>query len=78
MLSRLCEWARFHLTMSVVHQVCNKSALDCLETVAGVIQVGTQWFLFSIMYVISIPRDYLQADWPYQPCSLHTLLPASS
>ncbi|KAH9974375.1 hypothetical protein BGW80DRAFT_1436912 [Lactifluus volemus] len=34
------------------------SALDCLETVAGVIQVGTQWFLFSvvlILYIIYFP-----------------------
>ncbi|KAH9968016.1 hypothetical protein BC827DRAFT_1169763 [Russula dissimulans] len=28
------------------------SPLDCLETVAGVIQVGTQWFLFSIILVL--------------------------
>ncbi|KAF8497451.1 hypothetical protein F5888DRAFT_1698061 [Russula emetica] len=30
------------------------SALDCLETVAGVIQVGTQWFLFSVILVLYI------------------------
>ncbi|KAI0299347.1 hypothetical protein B0F90DRAFT_1727992 [Multifurca ochricompacta] len=28
------------------------SPLDCLETVAGVIQVGTQWFLFSVILVL--------------------------
>ncbi|KAI0267314.1 hypothetical protein BC834DRAFT_968836 [Gloeopeniophorella convolvens] len=27
-------------------------ALDCLETVAGVIQVGTQWFLFTVILVL--------------------------
>jgi len=30
------------------------SALDCLETVAGVIQVGTQWLLFSVILVLYI------------------------
>ncbi|KAH9986283.1 hypothetical protein BJV77DRAFT_1029591 [Russula vinacea] len=30
------------------------SPLDCLETVAGVIQVGTQWFLFSIILILYI------------------------
>jgi hypothetical protein len=33
-----------------------QSALDCLETVAGVIQVGTQWLLFSVMYVKFLQR----------------------
>ena len=50
--------------MNLVHRACNQSALDCLETVAGVIQVGTQWFLFSVMCVISTPHDYLQANDP--------------
>ncbi|KAF8273583.1 hypothetical protein EI94DRAFT_1715328 [Lactarius quietus] len=30
------------------------SALDCLETIAGVIQVGMQWLLFSVILVLYI------------------------
>lgn len=62
MLSRLCELARLYPTINPVHQACNQSGLDCLETVAGVIQVGTQWFLFSVMYVILTPHHYLLAN----------------
>jgi hypothetical protein len=60
------------------HWVCDQSALDCLETIAGVIQVGTQWLLFSVMCV-NIPRaTTCRLNWPFQPHSLHSLLSASS
>jgi hypothetical protein len=51
--------------MNPVHPACNQSSLDCLETVAGVIQVGTQWVLFSVMCVISTLHDYLRANDPF-------------
>ncbi|KAI9511376.1 hypothetical protein F5148DRAFT_1274317 [Russula earlei] len=45
------------LNMVVMQQAVIKccrfySSLDCLETIAGVIQVGTQWFLFTIILVL--------------------------
>jgi hypothetical protein len=52
------------VAMDPVHRACNQSSLDCLETVAGVIQVGAQWFLFSVMCVMFTPHSYLQANCP--------------
>ena len=60
MLSLLCESACQCPTYNSCSTERDQSPLDCLETVAGVIQVGTQWFLFSVMCVL--PR----ATSPYR------------
>jgi hypothetical protein len=80
MLSRLCGLARLYPIVTSAHCVCDQSVLKCLETVAGVIQVGTQWLLFSVMCVIYCMHraTTCRLSLPSQPRSLHALLSASS
>jgi hypothetical protein len=75
-VSRACPYP----TTIAANPSAQQSPLDCLETVAGVIQVGTQWFLFSVMCVRFATRNQpSQANLvPSQPRPLHTLLSASS
>lgn len=49
---------------------------SCIEMTAGVIQVGLQWFLFTLMSVtfISMPSHIANARGE-KSCTLHDILP---